>query len=101
VGANGEASNATGMGGSQADNSAFAAGAVYLFVRDEAGDWSQQTYVKASNTAGFDGFGSNVALSEDGSTLAVAAYGEDSNATGIGGNQADNAVSSSGAVYLY
>lgn len=31
----------------------------------------------------------------------VSAYGEASNATGIGGDQADNSSSNSGAVYLY
>ncbi|MEX1363042.1 MAG: FG-GAP repeat protein, partial [Nannocystaceae bacterium] len=45
-------------------------------------------YVKASNTGASDLFGWSVALSGDGSTLAVGAYQEDSNATGIGGNQA-------------
>ncbi|MDH4247114.1 MAG: hypothetical protein OEW39_04790 [Deltaproteobacteria bacterium] len=34
-------------------------------------------------------------------TLAVGAYGEDSTATGIGGNQGDNTAATAGAVYLY
>jgi hypothetical protein len=45
--------------------------------------------------------GTSVALAADGSTLAVGARGEDSSATGINGNQADNSASNSGAVYLY
>jgi hypothetical protein len=99
VGAPSEDSNATGIGGDQADDSFGYAGAVYLFVRDGAGAWSQQAYVKASNT-GEDGF-CVVALSEDGNTLAVGAAGEGSNATGIGGDQADDSADNAGAVYLY
>ena len=58
-------------------------------------------YVKASNTEAVDFFSYSLALSADGNTLAVGAYGEASNATGIGGNQGDNSASGSGAVYLY
>jgi len=100
VGATGEDSAATGIGGSQADNSAPPSGAVYVFTRT-SGVWSQQAYVKASNTGAFDAFGSSVDLSSDGNTLAVGAAGESSNATGIGGNQADNSAGSAGAVYVY
>jgi hypothetical protein len=100
VGAHYEDSNATGIDGNQADNSASASGAVYIFARIGT-VWSQQAYVKASNTATSDCFGHALALSADGNTLAVGAYGEDSNATGIGGNQTDNSASASGAVYVY
>ncbi|MCX4246382.1 hypothetical protein [Paraliomyxa miuraensis] len=101
IGAYWEDSNATNIGGNQADNSASISGAVYVFVRDGAGAWSQQAYVKASNTETADRFGTSVALSGDGNTLAVSAYGEDSNATGTAGNQADNSANSSGAVYIF
>ncbi|MEZ4295706.1 MAG: hypothetical protein R3B70_12070 [Polyangiaceae bacterium] len=47
-----------------------------------------------------DRFGERVALSADGDTLVVSAPGEDSNATGISGNQFD-AVHDSGAVYVF
>ena len=100
VGASDEGSNTTGIGGNQADNSASDSGAVYVFTRS-AGIWSQQAYVKASNTEANDHFGNSVALSADGNTLAVGAAGESSNATGIGGNQADNSALKAGAVYLY
>jgi cysteine-rich repeat protein len=100
VGAVGEDSAATGIGGDQADNAASNAGAVYVFTRSGT-TWSQQAYVKASNTGTGDSLGSSVALSADGSTLAVSAVGEDSAATGIGGDQADNAASSTGAVYVF
>jgi hypothetical protein len=100
VGARGEASAASGIGGNQADNSAASAGAVYLFTRT-AGSWSQQAYVKASNTDPLDGFGSAVALNFDGDTLVVGATGEDGTSPGIGGNQASDGPGGSGAAYLY
>jgi hypothetical protein len=58
-------------------------------------------YVKAPNTGSGDRFGRSVALSVDGSTMVVSAEREDSSATGVNGNQADNDSSNSGAVYVY
>lgn len=95
-----EDSNATGIDGDETDNSAANSGAVYVFVRGEEG-WSQQAYVKASNTRSTDQFGYSLALSGDGNTLAVGAVNEDSNATGIDGNQTNNLALNSGAVYVY
>ena len=69
----------------QADNSAGNAGAVYVFVRSGT-TWTQQAYLKASNTGVSDQFGYSVSLSGD--TLAVGAFSEDSAATGVNGNQA-------------
>ena len=101
VGAIGESSAAVGIGGNQTDNTAAEAGAVYFFTRDLVGVWSQQAYVKASNTGASDQFGFSVALSSEvNTTLAVGATGEDSSATGIGGNQADNSAPGAGAVYV-
>ncbi len=98
VGAPSEDSNATGVNGNQLDNSASASGAVYVFTRSGT-TWSQQAYLKASNTEAGDYFGRLVNISGD--TISVAAYYEDSNATGINGNQADNSASESGAVYVF
>ena len=98
VGADREDSNATGVNGNQADNSASGSGAAYVFVRDGTSVWSQQAYLKASNTGAFDGFGGSLALSGD--RVVVAAPGESSNATGVNGNQADNSASS-GAAYVF
>ncbi len=93
-----EDSNATGINGSQSNNSALSSGAVYIFVR--SGYWVQQAYIKSSNSQLGDNFGSSIAL--DGDTLVVGASGEDSNATGINGNGANNSSSESGAaLYLY
>ncbi len=99
VGAHEEDSAATGINGDQGDNAALFAGAVYVFTRDSAGVWSQQAYVKASNTEAGDIFGDQVALSGD--TLAVGASFEASAATGIDGDQSDNNADRSGAVYAF
>lgn len=101
VAAYGESSNATGINGNQANNAAFGAGAVYVFERSPMNTWSQQVYLKASNTASGDGFGSSLALAGDGNTLAVGAFGEDSLATGVDGDQADNGATQAGAVYVF
>jgi hypothetical protein len=58
-------------------------------------------YVKASNTSTGDRFGTDVVLSADGSTMAVSAKSEDSDATGVNGNQSSEASNDSGAVYVY
>ena len=104
-----ESSAAKGINGNQDDRSIPEAGAVYIFVRNGSA-WSQQAYIKASNTgnaavgdayAEGDQFGYAIALSADGNTLAVGAIGEDSNATGINGNQEDNSANQAGAAYVF
>ncbi len=101
VAASGESSSATGINGNQASNTAMFAGAVYILGRDGAGVWSHNTYIKASNTASTDGFGTSISLAGDGNTLAVGATNEDSAATGIGGDQADNTATDAGATYVF
>ena len=100
VGAQHESSGAPGINGDQNDESAYNAGAVYVYTRDGA-NWAQQAYVKASNAGGGDHFGSSVALSADGNTMAVAAYWESSAATGVNGDQADNSIPNAGAAYIF
>jgi hypothetical protein len=97
VGAEGEASNATGVNGTQTDNSASSSGATYVFVRNGT-SWSQQAYLKASNTGRDDYFGNSVSISGD--TIVVGAYREDSNATGVNGTQG-NGATDSGAAYVF
>jgi hypothetical protein len=100
VGATGEGSAATGVGGDATDDSSAGAGAAYLFTR-EGGSWSQLLYIKASNTGVGDGFGS-VALAGD--SLVVGANSEGSAATGASGGateQADNSADGAGAVYVF
>ena len=93
VGAVGEGSSANGGSG---DNSAPAAGAAYVFVRNNNGVWLQQPYLKAANANANDLFGNSVALSDD--VLAVGAVGESSSA---GGGEADNSAPNAGAVYVF
>jgi len=102
VGAFAESSNATGIGGNQADNSLAQSGAVYIFVRPNLTSvWTQQQYLKASNTGYVDQFGFSVDISDDGNTVIVGSRIEDSNATGVGGNQADNSATDAGAAYVF
>ncbi|MGI9305419.1 MAG: hypothetical protein ACR2RB_22365, partial [Gammaproteobacteria bacterium] len=100
VGAIYEDSRSIGINGVQTDNAALNSGAVYVFRRRDS-DWSQEAYIKASNTDANDFFGSAISLSGDGDTLAVGAGDEDSSATGINGIQTNNLANSSGAVYVF
>lgn len=110
VGTADEDSSTTGINGDQDDNTTEFAGAVYVFRYDGI-NWSQQAYIKASNTGNEDpavyfepqgdGFGRGIALSSDGRTLAAGAVGEDSSAIGVNGDQSDESERDSGAVYLY
>lgn len=93
-----EDSCATGTNGDQRDNGCIAAGAVYVFTRTNR-LWTQQAYLKASNTAAFGHFSWSVALS--GNTLAVGAYHEESCATDINGDQFNNDCFQAGAVYVF
>ena len=100
VGAPYESGGATGVNGNQNDNSAYASGAVYVYVR-QGDDWIQQAYVKPSNTGQSDHFGASVAISRDGNTMAVSAHWEASAATGVNGNQGDESIRQAGAVYVF
>ena len=100
VGAPFESGGARGINGNQNDNSTYASGAVYVFVR-QGDSWTQQAYVKASNPGQSDHFGSSVAVSRDGNTMAVSAHWEASAANGVNGNQNDNSVPQAGAVYIF
>ena len=104
-----ESSAATGIDGDQNDNSLRQAGAVYVFSR-AGSTWTQQAYIKASNTgrAGEgevpgdgDQFGYSLALSGDGNTLAVGAISEDGAAQQVNGNEHDDSQQSAGAVYVF
>jgi len=101
VGTPGDDSIATGINGVQSGyiNEGVSSGAVYVFERTGV-SWQQQAFVKASNTDRMDEFGGALSLSADGNTLAVGAYGEDSAAIGVNGDQADNSAASSGAAYV-
>ncbi len=99
VAAPAEAGASTGIDGVQSSNAAPGAGAVYLF-RFSGSAWSQQAYIKASNTQAGDRFGQALSLSSNGNTLVVSALNEDGPSTGVNGLQSGG-VSQAGAAYLY
>ena len=98
VGAPFERSDATGVDGDENNDLASQSGAAYVHVLDN-GQWSQQAYLKASNTEAGDFFGWDVAISND--TIVVGAHQEDSSATGVGGDDANNSAFNSGAAYVF
>ncbi|MCC6206742.1 MAG: integrin [Gammaproteobacteria bacterium] len=123
VGAPLEDSAATGVGGDPVNdcaaaaedrtNCSFNSGAAYLFGRSGT-SWSQEAYIKASNTeagecnvfpSSCDIFGTAIALSGDGSILAVGAPLEDSFTSGVNvppiSESRKNSNRNSGAVYIY
>ena len=96
VGAYGEDSSSTGVNSTPNEN-ASDAGAAYVFVRSGT-NWSQQAYLKASNTGEADQFGFSVAISGD--TAIVGANAEDSSTTGVNSIPDENARSA-GAAYVF
>lgn len=96
VGARTENGSGTGVNPAP-DNLATFAGAAYVFTRSGT-TWSQQAYLKASNSGAFDFFGSSVAVTED--TIIVGANGEDGSGTGVD-PVSDDAASASGAAYVF
>ncbi|MBN2319217.1 MAG: integrin [Acidobacteria bacterium] len=78
------------------DNSVSDSGAVYVYDRDALG-WYRQDYLKAFVIDDYDSFGNALALSEDGNTLAVGYFSEDSADT----NPYDNSEPDSGAVAVF
>ena len=98
IGANQESSNSNAINGNQADNSAAQAGAAYVFARTNK-TWKQQAYLKAGNSRAGDQFGVSVAAA--GNIVVVGAYGESSNANGVGGDSADKSAAMAGAAYVF
>ena len=84
-------------------------GAVTVYRRSDTNRWEVEAFIKAPKTGGSDGFGQALALSRDGSTLAVSAPFESSASTGTfvsGGTGYQTALDSndargSGAVTVY
>ena len=81
-------------GSAPTDDSLPAAGAAYVFTRTGV-TWTQQAYLKASNVAADDQFG--IAVDLDADTIVVGAHYEDSDGSG----PANDAMSSSGAAYVF
>jgi hypothetical protein len=73
-------------------------------VRDDQNAWSQQARIPAPDPDPmylYDSFGADVALSADGNIMAVGNLGDNSGAMGIGGDQTDDSLPVSGAVYVF
>jgi len=98
VGARLEDGASAGVNGDQASDGAEDSGAVYVFERDLS-NWIQTAYLKASNVGAGDAFGRAVAVQGD--RLVVGAPYEDSAASGVNGDQTDDSLVSSGAVYVF
>jgi hypothetical protein len=86
-------------------------GAAYIFRRNPTG-WTQQAYIKASNTHAGTHFGSSVDISSDGNILVVGSANEQSKSTAVNGYQTNechlpitstirNCIRSAGAAYVY
>jgi len=95
VGAPGERSCATGIGGSQASNSCPDAGAAYVFSY-EGGGWVQQAYLKPATTRPNQRFGAAVAIS--GTYIVIGAPGE---ASASASTPTDMSKPGSGAAYVF
>lgn len=91
----------TGINPSPGVPNSGGSGAVWEYERRPGGVWSDGILLKASNNGSADHFGSALALSSSGETLAVGAPLEDGGQAGIGGDQNDNTMPFAGAVYLY
>lgn len=98
IGAPDEDSAAAGVNDDATDNSSSSSGAAYVFVRTGT-TWTQQAYLKASNTDPGDQFGYSVSVSGD--TIVVGAPNEKSTAVGVNGNQASNSAILAGAAYVF
>ncbi len=98
VGASGDDSSAIGVNGSPHDNGRSASGAAYVFVR-QGPIWAQEAYIKAARPDEGDAFGSTVAIS--GNTIAVGAIWEGGSSTGENGDQLDNSLPGTGALYVF
>jgi trimeric autotransporter adhesin len=97
IGSPSEDSSAAGIEGNETLEDASGSGAAYIYRRSGT-TWSQQAYVKASNTGADDAFGASVALSSDAAALVVGATGETSISDT---DQNDNSAVAAGAAYLY
>lgn len=98
VGASEEDSNGQGVNAPQNNELGGRSGAAYVFVRN-AGVWTQQAYLKSSNSEAGDRFGRSVSISGD--RIVVGAVSEASNASGVNGDQNNNLSANSGAAYVF
>jgi FG-GAP repeat len=98
IGATGDASASRGTMGDPSDDQALYSGALYLLGR-QSGSWQSSAFVKASNGDSGDAFGNVVGFAGD--TLLSAAPLEGSSGQGVNGDQNNNSLASSGALYIF
>lgn len=97
VAAPGDSTSARGIDGNEEELGAPLSGAVFTFTRGSAG-WQREAFIKASNAAEEDRFGTAVALAGD--LLVVGAPGEDGGSPGVDGRDNDD-LPTSGAAYVF
>jgi len=99
VGAPYEGSSATGVNGDEENEDAPYSGAAYIFQR-QAGSWSQQAYLKPSNTGTSDLFGYSVAIAKN--TVVIGSPYEDGGGVGVNpAQETDDRSYHSGAAYVF
>jgi hypothetical protein len=98
IGSPGDASSSTGFSGDPKLDNAVESGALFMYGRNKD-QWLPTAYIKTSNPENPDDFGGAVAMHGD--TIVSSGTGEASDASGVDGNQASNALSRSGAAYVF
>ena len=98
VGAQFEDGGSKGVDGDGSSNTVTDSGAAYVFHR-VTGTWSQQAYIKSSNSQNNDRVGTAVAISGD--RAIVGAFGEDANTTGVNVYGNNNNLADPGAAYVF
>ncbi len=100
VGAPEDRSRGIGVGAAPADRGSVPTGAVTVYVRSGTA-WRAQTFIKPGSADAAAGFGAAVALSEDGTWLAVGVPRESNDTRSINGTGCTTCRPESGAVYVY
>lgn len=100
VGAPNENGGSTGVDGDKLNTGGTHSGAAYVFVRNGT-QWTEQTYLKASNIVYPMAFGQSVSISRDGATIAVGAPNESCSGPGIDNTLCPPGQPNSGAGYVF
>ncbi len=100
VGADGETSSTTGVGGEPNLGTQKDSGAAYTFISGggDGSPWTEESFIKASNTGASDSFGWSVAMDYNGDSFVIGAPGEDGNGND---GQSNNDTANSGAAYIF
>lgn len=82
------------------DDDAPDSGAVYVFTGGGT-TWTQEAFLKPTNTQAGDWFGGSVAIDDAGELVAVGAFNEGSEAVGINGDPGNEGAPKAGAIYVF